>query len=46
MTFWIYFRGTRNGEYVEAASLPAAKRIFAAKHGLKSLSYVAGKKSA
>jgi hypothetical protein len=46
MRFWIYFRGTRNGEHIEAASMLAAKWIFAYKHGLASISYIAGSKRA
>lgn len=42
--YWIYFRGTRNGEYIEAESMQAAKWIFAYKHGLKSTGYIAGKR--
>ena len=46
MRFWIYFRGTNNGEHIEAATMQSAKWIFARKHGLSSLSYIAGKKRA
>ena len=42
--YWIYFRGTRNGEYIEAENLLSAKWRLAIKHGLKSISYIAGKK--
>ena len=41
--FWIYFRGTRNGEYIEAENMLSAKWIFAKKHNLTSLSYIVGK---
>ena len=40
--FWIYFRGTRNGEYIEAENLNSAKWLFAKKNGVNSLSYIAG----
>ena len=42
--FWIYFRGTRSGEYIEAENMKSAKWILALKHGLKSISYIAGKR--
>ena len=42
--YWVYFRGTRNGEHIEAASPHAAKWILALKHGLNSISYIAAKK--
>lgn len=44
MRFWIYFRGTSNGEHVEAENMKSAKWIFAAKYGLNSISYIAGRK--
>lgn len=44
--FWVYFRGTRNGEHVSAATMHSAKWIFALKHGLKSISYIAARKTA
>lgn len=40
--YWIYFRGTRNGEHVDAANMNSAKWIFAQRHGLTSLAYVGG----
>jgi hypothetical protein len=41
--YWIYFRGTSNGEFVEAATLKTAKVIFARKHNLPDNSaYIAG----
>ncbi len=43
--YWIYFRGTRNGQYIEAATLKAAKDAFAAQHGLSSLAYVAARRA-
>jgi hypothetical protein len=46
MKFFIYFRGTNNGEVIEAANMNSAKWIFAAKHGLTSISYIAAKKGA
>jgi len=42
--FWIYFTGTRNGEYVEAENMLSAKWIFAYKNNLTSISYISGKK--
>ncbi len=44
MRFWIEFRGTRNGEYIDADTLHSAKWIFALKNGLHSLSYIKGRK--
>ena len=41
--FWVYFRGTRNGEYIEAYNLITAKWLLAKKHGLTSIAYIAGK---
>ena len=42
--FWVYFRGTRNGEYIEAETMVSAKWIFATGHGLLSISYIAAKR--
>jgi hypothetical protein len=41
--FWIYFRGTNNGEYITADNMLSAKWIFAKKNNLTSLTYIAGK---
>ena len=38
--FWVYFVGTRNGEWIEAANMKSAKWIFAKKNNLKSLAYI------
>lgn len=46
MRYWVYFRGTRNGEWIEAATMPSAKWLFALKHGLTSLAYIAASKHA
>lgn len=43
MKFWIYFRGTRNGEHIEAENMLSAKWIFAKKNNLTSIDYIAGK---
>ncbi len=43
MRFYIYFLGTRNGEWIEAENMKAAKWIFALKNGLKSLAYIVGR---
>ena len=40
--FYVYFRGTRNGEWIEAENLNSAKWILALKNGLHSISYIAG----
>ena len=43
--YWIYFRGTSNGEYIEAASMSLAKRLFADRQGISPLSsYIAGRR--
>ncbi len=42
--YYIYFLGTTNGEKIEADNMKSAKWIFALKHNLKSISYIAGKK--
>lgn len=42
--FWIYFTGTGNGRWVEAATLKDAKWIFAMKVGLSSISRIQGSK--
>ncbi len=42
--FWCYFRGTRNGRWISAASVKSAKWIFALKHNLNSVGYIAGSK--
>jgi len=44
MIYWVYSRGTRNGEYIEAENIISAKWILAYKHGLKSIAYITGKK--
>jgi hypothetical protein len=44
MKFYVYFLGTRNGEWIEAENMKSAKWIFALKNGLKTLAYVAAKK--
>ena len=43
--FWVYFRGTRNGQYIEAESMKAAKLIFAMNNHLTSITYIAGRKT-
>jgi len=42
--YYVYFVGTRNGEWVEAENMHSAKWIFALKNGSKSLSYIRGSK--
>jgi hypothetical protein len=42
--FWIHFRGTNNGEYIEAENMLSAKWIFALKYGLNSIHYIQGRK--
>jgi hypothetical protein len=42
--FWIYYRGTRNGMYIDARTITEAKREFMAQEGLATDSYVAGRK--
>lgn len=44
MRFWVFFRGTRNGEWIEAENMYSAKWIFAIKNGLNSLTYIQGSK--
>lgn len=44
MRYWIYFTGTRNGEYIEAKTMKEAKEKFAKKHGVKLNSYISGSK--
>jgi hypothetical protein len=41
--YWVYFRGTNNGEYITADSLKSAKWIFAIKHNVNSIAYIGGK---
>lgn len=43
--FYVYWLGTCNGEWVEAASIKDAKWIFALKHGVNSISYVKASKN-
>jgi hypothetical protein len=38
MRFYIFFRGTNNGELIFAKTMAAAKSIFAAKHGVPASS--------
>lgn len=40
--YYVYFRGTRNGEYITAENLLSAKWLFARKHNLTSIAYIAG----
>ncbi len=42
--FWVYFRGTGNGEHIEAANMKSAKVIFAMKHGIEMSGYIAARK--
>jgi hypothetical protein len=42
--YWVYFRGTHNGEWIEAANMKSAKWIFALKNNLHSLEYIAAKR--
>ena len=42
--YYIYFLGTRNGEFIEAENMKSAKWIFALKNGLHSLAYISGHK--
>jgi hypothetical protein len=42
--FYVYFLGTRYGEYIEAATMLSAKWIFAYKHNINSINYIAAKK--
>jgi hypothetical protein len=44
MRYWIYFTGTRNGEYIEAKTMKEAKEIFAKRNGVKVNSYITGSK--
>lgn len=32
--FWVYFTGTRNGRWIEAANMKSAKAIFAMQEGV------------
>ena len=42
--YYIYFRGTRSGEYIKAVSMKAAKAIFATHNGVSAESgYIAGR---
>ena len=38
--FWVYFIGTRNGRWIEAANMKSAKAIFAAQEGIAVGSYI------
>lgn len=42
--YYIYFRGTRNGEYIKAENMLSAKWIFALKNELKTIGYIAGRR--
>jgi hypothetical protein len=42
--YYIFFRGTNNGEIIFASTMPQAKAAFAAKHGLPANSaYITGR---
>ena len=41
--YWVYFRGTGHGMYLDASSLAAAKWQFASREGLRSILWIAGK---
>lgn len=38
--FFVRFRGTRNGEWVQAENMLSAKWVFARKYGLQSIAYI------
>ena len=40
MKYWVYFSGTRNGEYIDAENMLSAKWIFALKNNPHSLAYI------
>ena len=40
MKYWVYFSGTRNGEYIDAENMLSAKWIFALKNNLHTLAYI------
>jgi hypothetical protein len=42
--FYISFRGSNNGKWVNAETMKDAKWIFALENGLNSISYIEGKK--
>jgi hypothetical protein len=42
--FYVYFRGTNYGRWIEAKNLKSAKWIFATQEGINSINYIAGKK--
>ena len=45
--FYVYFRGrSTRGELIKANTLKDAKWIFALKHNVNSISYIAGKRGA
>jgi hypothetical protein len=41
--YYVYFRGTNNGDWIDAETLYSAKWIFALRNGLHSIAQIAGK---
>ena len=44
--FWVYFVGTRNGAWIEAANMSSAKQLFAMRQGIAFSSYIKASKKA
>jgi len=44
--FYVYFRGTNYGRWIEAENLKSAKWIFAKQEGINSINNITGSKKA
>ena len=42
--FYVYFRGTNYGRWIEAENLKSAKWIFALQEGINGINQIAGKR--
>jgi hypothetical protein len=46
MRFWVYFVGTYNGAWIEAADMAGAKAIFAMRQGVPMSGYIKASRKA
>lgn len=46
MRFWVYFVGTYNGAWIEAADMASAKALFAMRQGIPMSSYIKASRKA
>ena len=46
MRYWVYFIGTLNGSWIEAADMASAKALFAMQQGVAMSCYIRASKKA